>query len=938
MRGARRAKWARSAVLLGCLAALSTPAQAQAQGIRLDPAAQTIHYEAAAGQANLVTVGDAGDAYTLADTGVTAVADADGPGGCEVSGNVATCPAGGVRFIRVSVSDLDDFVTITTAVPGHTFVNAGPGNDTVNGGPGEDQFFGRAGGDALTGNDGDDTLDGGPGDPTLETFDILEGGAGQDTLSYASRTLPVAVDLARQFAVDDDGTVDGLASLERVVGGLGDDEIIGSAASETLLGGPGGYDGADTLCGDLGNDTVDYANKDAGVEVTLDGVLPTDPRHAEPTPNVRARIDCRPVNQVTGAPIEGPRDCTANDGLPGEGDCVGEDIEAVRGTPYSDDLTGNDPDPLTGLSSRVEPLGVNRLAGGGGDDRLDGGLGADEFEGGAGSDTVTYERHESGVAATIDGAANDGNAQDLNPRSQLSDMIEEDVEALVGSPGDDVLKGSSVRNALEGGGGDDHLDAGSGDDTLSAGPGADYASGGSGDDLLTGDDGADTLAGGDGGDTLSGDEGDDALDGGAGPDALAGGGGVDRADYSAATTAVTASADGIPGDGVTAEGDDVGADVESLTGGSGSDFLTGNDAGGELSGGPGDDMLDGRGGPDALIGGPGRDTASYDHRTGPVSADLTSGAAGEPGEGDAVASDVENVHGGAGADVLGGSGDSNVLSGGGGDDTLDGGAGDDTLYGGAGNDALGGAPGNDFVSGEAGGDSLSGGDGADALSGGDGDDSLDGGAGADLLGGETGTDTVVYATRTRSVTVDLEGTPDDGESGENDLVKASIESVRTGTGNDSVDTRDQVAGAISCGAGMDSVTADAQDRVAADCEGAAARALAVCTTVNRAATASSTRVVRIALSCSTAASGRLVLETAGKFAVAKKRRRLRLGTKSFSVPGPRVQRVQVTISARGARLVTVRRKLRVRATITSRARAATRTLKTQRTFTLRRGR
>jgi Ca2+-binding RTX toxin-like protein len=67
---------------------------------------------------------------------------------------------------------------------------------------------------------------------------------------------------------------------------------------------------------------------------------------------------------------------------------------------------------------------------------------------------------------------------------------------IVGTPGDDRLKGSR------------------GDDTID---------GLGGDDVIRGHRGADLLCGGDGGDTLSGDQGDDVLDGGPGVDLLRGG-------------------------------------------------------------------------------------------------------------------------------------------------------------------------------------------------------------------------------------------------------------------------------------------------------------------------------------------------------------------------------------------------------------------------------
>ena len=55
--------------------------------------------------------------------------------------------------------------------------------------------------------------------------------------------------------------------------------------------------------------------------------------------------------------------------------------------------------------------------------------------------------------------------------------------------------------------------------------------------------------------------------------------------YASRTAAVTVSLDGTANDGESGENDNVGADVESITGGKGNDTLTGNDLANQLSGG-----------------------------------------------------------------------------------------------------------------------------------------------------------------------------------------------------------------------------------------------------------------------------------------------------------------------------------------------------------------
>lgn len=154
--------------------------------------------------------------------------------------------------------------------------------------------------------------------------------------------------------------------------------------------------------------------------------------------------------------------------------------------------------------------------------------------------------------------------------------------------------------------------------------------------------------------------------------------GADLADGADMTPlAGTAAADWITG----GAGDDV------IAGGSGNDILAGNsgfdslkgEAGDDvLYGGAGNDILDGGSGSDTLIGGSGQDTASYASASGWVRAVLSdswSNAGGAIGD---SYSAIEDLTGGAGADILGGDDGDNILTGGQGNDTLRGGAGDDT--------------------------------------------------------------------------------------------------------------------------------------------------------------------------------------------------------------------------------------------------------------------
>jgi Ca2+-binding RTX toxin-like protein len=156
--------------------------------------------------------------------------------------------------------------------------------------------------------------------------------------------------------------------------------------------------------------------------------------------------------------------------------------------------------------------------------------------------------------------------------------------------------------------------------------------------------------------------------------------------------------------------------------------------------------------------------------------------------------------GGAGNDSLQGGPEPETLNGGPGDDApfdngdglawvgIDGGGGNDELVGGRGDDSVRGGDGNDRLDyGDQADDTL----GRDTLDGGPGDDQLNGGPAADeqepddLKGGD-GVDTADYTDRTASLRVDLDGTADDGESGEHDNVEPDVEDVIGGSDDDTL--------------------------------------------------------------------------------------------------------------------------------------------------------
>jgi hypothetical protein len=126
---------------------------------------------------------------------------------------------------------------------------------------------------------------------------------------------------------------------------------------------------------------------------------------------------------------------------------------------------------------------------------------------------------------------------------------------------------------------------------------------------ISGGAGNDQIVAGTGNDTIFGDAGCDTIDGGLGADLMLGGPDVDTASYSNRLLSIRVTADSIPDDGQPGENDNLCADIETLRGGLGNDFLKSSPttAHSKLLGGIGSDTLIGNRGVDALHGGEGDD-------------------------------------------------------------------------------------------------------------------------------------------------------------------------------------------------------------------------------------------------------------------------------------------------------------------------------------------
>ncbi len=232
----------------------------------------------------------------------------------------------------------------------------------------------------------------------------------------------------------------------------------------------------------------------------------------------------------------------------------------------------------------------------------------------------------------------------------------------------------------------------------------------------------------------------------------------------------------------------------TINGGDGDDLITGGNGADTIDGGNGNDIFKasavGDGG-DSFKGGAGTDKADYSVRTADLGCTMDgSTLCGDKAtmEGDTIGADVEDFVAGSGNDAIMGNTNSNHIQGGDGDDILSGGTGNGTCT-------------SDV----------------DVLDGENGNDKFDQGAAADCgdtMNGGAGTDTVDYENRTNALTILLDTAANDGESGEKDNIKADVEIVLGGQGNDTITgspNADEIHGGpgddvINAGAGNDKIT------------------------------------------------------------------------------------------------------------------------------------
>jgi Ca2+-binding RTX toxin-like protein len=494
----------------------------------------------------------------------------------------------------------------------------GSGNDRLRGNAQSNELFGTAGNDTLVGAEGNDKLVGGPGDDSyifasaasLENDSVSElSNGGVDTLSFQTITSDITLTLtAGMFQQQQVHTnrmlkIRNALEIESVVGGSGNDSLRGNAQPNTLFGTSGndtlvGAGGDDKLYGGRGDDTYIFSNATAAE---------SDSVSEEPG----SGVDTLSFEQVTA-------DIKLTLGMPAfqqqllHTDRIlrilyASEIENVIGGSGNDTLRGN------AKSNLLYGTGGNdTLVGAGGNDQLYGGQGDDTYgfanatspeldtvseEPNAGLDTLSFSLATDNVNVTL--GSGPSQKQQVQPNRMLEILDSSEIENLVGGSGNDWLTGNSKANQLFGT---------AGNDTLAGSGGSDKLYGGQGDDNYW-------FA------NATASESDSVSEQ---PNS-----GLDTLNFSMVTTSVTMNLGAAPYQQQPVHSNRMlqildAADIESVFGGSGNDYLTGNARANQLNGNSGNDVLVGNGENDKLWGGAGRDII-----VGGAGADSLFGGAGD---------------------------------------------------------------------------------------------------------------------------------------------------------------------------------------------------------------------------------------------------------------------------------------------------------------------
>lgn len=548
------------------------------------------------------------------------------------------------------------------------------GSDTLAGAGGNDSISGDMGNDTLSGGDGNDSFLIGAG----HGFDSIDGGLGYDVLKALTDNVTMGISTlsgieeisANGFsgvAISGDATDNVfdfssvlLTGIGQILGGGGNDTIIGNALAANVI---NGGSGNDNMVGGAADD-IFYVSKNAGFD-SFDGGLGNDAIIAAEEGTKISFGAITNVETISGATFFSTQIIgTSADDLMDFSAITLHNIADVDGGNGNDTMIGNAGDNILSGGDGDDVIdggaGNDTLAGGKGHDTLNGGAGNDSFmisggadlyKGGSGYDALYASQNGANLqidqgllngieeisangflGMTISAANAAGSRIDLR-RIYIAD---DDIASINGGNGADTIFGSKTYDYIFGGLGNDTINGFLGDDEIHGGGGLDDLMGGNGYDVLYGDAGNDVLNGGAQDDILWGGAGDDILIASMGPgyDEYHGDNGIDTLVAEVGQKNINFSKiDGIETiswDGTrlaTIQGG-FGNEVLDLTsvnlvgiaaikGGVGNDTITGSALGDVINGEVGTDTLSGGMGDDVLTG-----DADFDFLTGGLGNDV----------------------------------------------------------------------------------------------------------------------------------------------------------------------------------------------------------------------------------------------------------------------------------------------------------------------------
>lgn len=759
-------------------------------------------------------------------------------------------------------------------------------NDTLTGDTNANSITGGSGDDTINGFTGNDTLDGGTGTNTISFVNQTQGvtltlnNAGDSTATTASNTITVR-NMSNIIGSNFNDVLTGNNLNNTISGGDGNDTLDGAVGTADILsyadqtGGITADLGAGTTTKTGGNDTfsnfelftgTNFADTVLGGALinSIDGSTGTDTlSYTNIGTSVTVNIE---LGTTTGAltqtfsNIENITGGSANDTLTGDsGDNVitgGAGDDTLNANGGNDTLDGGANNDTATYVSYAEEINVNLGAASLDVVDFDGNTSSlisietlvgttlnDTFnsggvsrtislDGGTGTDTVSFSTESAAVTANLSSTATGafGTYTFIGGR----------IENLIGGSNNDTLTGTSGNNTITGGSGNDTLNANGGTDTLDGGIGTDTATFASYGAAVTANLGTLTVTDNAAGvvtltsiETLVATGFDDTILSGSVivNTTINGGGGTDLIDFTPLQASVTANL----GSGTATIGLGTSytlSNIENLTGGGLTDYLTGSAGNNTVTGGAGNDFLYGSLGTDTLDGGLGYDYYAFGApfgnaftaSLGAANVLLTDGATYNT-----TLISIDWIGGTTGNDVFnsgGVGGVSRVL-------TLNGEQGTDTISfstevtavtanldsqatGAFGTysfwesrieNLTGGSAGDSLTGSARGGNTL----GNNVINGGAGDDVIRGNGGNDTIDGGADFDTATFFHVTGNITVALGATHTVNYTDPNLFGSAStltnIESIITGTGNDSF----SVSGAgltltLDAGGGTDSIS------------------------------------------------------------------------------------------------------------------------------------